>query len=504
MAWTEELKGGHRGRYRGPDGSKHTVEDAQGRAALFRTKTEALNAARGAESAVREGRWRDPNLGQETFGTYARRWFADVDLAPSSMQNYRHHLEEHLLPYFEEMPLKGIGGSEVRAWEKSELGAEYKPSSVRTWRGTLHVIMEDAVAEGLITSNPATRRRGRGRRAGRSLHRAPEKPITTALGALLVAERASLLSGRDDEFVMIVADAFTGLRWGELVGLEAEFVREGSVRVEWQLYELDDGTLLRCPPKEDSYRTIDVPPWLAELLAGQVRRRAGAKCGCHGKRYVFGGLGVANGASQPGVKLKDVAARAEVSAGTVSNVLNRPDSVRQSTRERVLAAMQELGYERADRRVGQQAEHHRRSGFATWVFKPAATGWYPAKAPQPRRPVPIFGEPWPGVPARGRGASERATACWMRVADGLTPHGMRHLHRTLMEELGTPPKLMDERMGHLDGSMQARYTHVTDTMRQRLLDALTEVWEEALNARRALHPRSPVGVLDGLLRVNSE
>ncbi|MXG88345.1 LacI family DNA-binding transcriptional regulator [Nocardioides flavescens] len=44
--------------------------------------------------------------------------------------------------------------------------------------------------------------------------------------------------------------------------------------------------------------------------------------------------------------VKDVAARAGVSLGTVSNVLNRPDRVSSSTRERVEAAMGELGFVR--------------------------------------------------------------------------------------------------------------------------------------------------------------
>ena len=60
---------------------------------------------------------------------------------------------------------------------------------------------EDAVDEGLRDSNPATKRRGRGKRAGRSRNRGPEKAVTTALGILLLAERMALLSGRDDEFV---------------------------------------------------------------------------------------------------------------------------------------------------------------------------------------------------------------------------------------------------------------------------------------------------------------
>jgi len=45
-------------------------------------------------------------------------------------------------------------------------------------------------------------------------------------------------------------------------------------------------------------------------------------------------------------RISDVAAAAHVSLGTVSNVLNRPDLVAASTRERVTAAIQELGFVR--------------------------------------------------------------------------------------------------------------------------------------------------------------
>jgi hypothetical protein len=69
-----------------------------------------------------------------------------------------------------------------------------------------------------------------------------------------------------------------------------------------------------------------------------------------------------------------------------------------------------------------------------------------------------------------------------------------------MEELGIPPKLMDERMGYEDGSVQARYSHVTPEMRRRLLTALTSCWETAVERRRALDTASPVSLLDVLLR----
>ncbi len=101
---------------------------------------------------------------------------------------------------------------------------------------------------------------------------------------------------------------------------------------------------------------------------------------------------------------------------------------------------------------------------------------------------------------RGRNAAGRADACWLPIAKGLTPHGLRHTYKTLMDELGIPDKLKDLQMGHADGSVQARYSHATDVMVQRLLEGLTELWEAALQERREMASGSPVAVLDRLLR----
>ncbi|MFE9254091.1 LacI family DNA-binding transcriptional regulator [Streptomyces sp. NPDC006879] len=500
MGYGEKRGDWYRGRYWIAPGVLRTVEDADGNTIRFTTKREAAKAANDLEAEVRKGTWKDTKAEKETFGSYVNRWYEAQDLAASTMQNYKRHIEEHLLPEFEDKAVADIQRTDIDTWEKKEKPL-YAASSVKTWRGTLHLILSDAVDEGLRDSNPATKRRGRGKRAGRSRNRAPEKVVTDALGILLIAERASLLSGRDDEFVATVLKGYTGLRWGEIVGLEPKFARPEKVRVEWQLYELDSGELHHCPPKDDSYRDIDVPEWLSSLYLGHIARTKPKPCACHGRAHVFSGYGVANdSARRSGVKLVDVARHAGVSTGTVSNVLNRPDAVAEATRAKVESAIAELGYVRGAS-VGETAAHWRRNGYATWLFQPAATGWYPKKAPYEPHPVPLSADSWPGVPVRGRNASGRAEACWLPIARGLTPHGLRHTHKTVLEELGTPPKLMDERMGHEDGSVQARYTHITKGMRKRLMDGLTEQWEESLAARLALSPRSRVPTLDALLSV---
>uniref|UniRef100_UPI0028AA9E0E LacI family DNA-binding transcriptional regulator n=1 Tax=Kocuria sp. TaxID=1871328 RepID=UPI0028AA9E0E len=51
---------------------------------------------------------------------------------------------------------------------------------------------------------------------------------------------------------------------------------------------------------------------------------------------------------RPPVSIKDVAREANVSIGTVSNVLNRPDMVSEDRRKRVTRVIEQLGYVRND------------------------------------------------------------------------------------------------------------------------------------------------------------
>ncbi|MDM4721341.1 LacI family DNA-binding transcriptional regulator [Micromonospora sp. WMMA1363] len=501
MGYAEKRGDYWRGRYKIERGKYGTISDDDGETIRFRTKREAERAANDEEAKVRAGRRRDPAESRTTFGQYVSRWYAAQDLAASTLQNYKRHIEEHLLPAFEHAVIADITATDVGTWEKEERALGYAESSIKTWRATLHLILADAVDEGLRDANPATRRRGRGKRAGRSRNRGPEKAVTNSLGILLLAERAALLSGRDDEFAAVVLKGYTGMRWGELVGLETQYVRSSGLRVEWQQYELDTGEFHRCPPKDDSHRTLDLPAWLFGLVSEHIARTQPKPCPCHGLKYVFRGYRSANGAPQrPGPKLADVARRAGVSIGTASTVLNHPEKVPETTRAKVEIAAEELGYMRGGGSSGELAAHWRRNSFTTWLFRPAATGWYAKKAPQDARPVPVLADPWPGVPVRGRNATGRADSCWLPIAPRLTPHGLRHTHKTVMVELGTPPKLMDERMGHEDGSVQARYSHVTPEMRQRLVTALTGQWDASLAARREMAPGSPVAALDRLLK----
>ncbi|WNI16654.1 LacI family DNA-binding transcriptional regulator [Actinacidiphila sp. ITFR-21] len=483
----------YRARYKIAPGRYGTVKDAYGRTVKFPTKRAATQAANDQEAAERA---RTAPVAQpvdrtpETFAQFANRWYAGLDLALSTMQNYRNHLETHLLPAFGEMLMTEIDEETVNLWSRSESDRGYPASSIRTWRSTLHVMLGDAVEQKLIPANVATTRRGRGKRAGRSTgnRRGPEKAVVDAVSALIIAERAGILTGRDDEFIAVIMDFYTGMRWGEIVGLKPSFVRPHWIRIEFQLYELDGGVLVEGAPKDDSYRDIDIPRFLSDLLRPLVALRP--PCNCHGAKYVF--TGPERLTPLPRALIAEAAG---VSLATVSRSISG-GPVAASTRARVLAARDQLPVPQS-----MILPHWERDSWRREVFAPAASGWYPRQGvDEPARPVRLLADPWPGKVIRGRHSAAKAQACWSPIEADLTTHGLRHSHRTVMEDLGTPRVLMDDRMGHLDGSVSAQYAHIAPGMVQRLMEDLTGLWEAALQVRAGMHPRSPVAALDQLLQ----
>ena len=71
-----------------------------------------------------------------------------------------------------------------------------------------------------------------------------------------------------------------------------------------------------------------------------------------------------------------------------------------------------------------------------------------------------------------------------------------------MTEDGIPEIVQALRLGHTIPGMRGVYTHVSDTMRTDLKQALQARWEASLRDRAAISPHSPVPLLDGLLAPN--
>jgi integrase len=506
MAYAEKRGKGPR-----PWRVKYKVPGGEASQSGFETKQAALEWGRDQEAQVRAGTWTDQTAGEITITDWIGRWNVMQDVGLSTAGNREYLIRRFIGPYWGARQLNSLTGEEITAWENDlPAAAGVSRRTARDARGLLHTILGDAAAARppLIPFNPAVRPRNRGRKTGRRLERSPQRPWATPLEVILAAERAALLTGRDDEFTMLLTIAYTGLRWGETIGLERDLLLPTLINVEWQLREIG-GRFFRLPPKDDSYRStsweplvpVDLPAFLAELLAAQAEKHARQRCGCareHGGtgRYVF---------------------------------------------------------------YSPEGGHYRRSNFARRVFRPACDGRYEPTGGRPGNLVVVDATAWPGCPVAswppavsgmrftppagrgtphlvstddtghcpscgravklrldGKAVTHKTTnehcpgsgqepsadvplACWLPVKDGLTPHGLRHSHKTWMAEDGIPEILAEQRLGHDVPRMRGLYAHASPRMRDELLAALQARWEESLRQRARIHPYSPVPLLDSLL-----
>jgi hypothetical protein len=153
--------------------------------------------------------------------------------------------------------------------------------------------------------------------------------------------------------------------------------------------------------------------------------------------------------------------------------------------------------------IRQWARPYRRCGTNTHnpakVWTCRVRRFYPRRAPNPPHPVLLLAEPWSGIPARGCATAHRAEVNWTPIARGLTLHVLRHSHMVMLDEFGAPAVLVEERFSHLNGTVSARHKHVSQDMRNELLDRLTLLWSKTPDESLALSPRSPVAVLGKLL-----
>jgi hypothetical protein len=125
--------------------------------------------------------------------------------------------------------------------------------------------------------------------------------------------------------------------------------------------------------------------------------------------------------------------------------------------------------------LGPEGAHPRRSNFSRRYWRPACDG-----IPEADRQKPRTGR---------RGPRPKHKPDWEAIAPGLTPHDLRHSHKTWMIEDGGPEVAQAERLGHQIPGVRGIYSHVSDAMREQIVTALQARWEARWGARRGWSAR---------------
>ncbi|WP_405750049.1 site-specific integrase [Streptomyces sp. NBC_00012] len=236
--------------------------DANGRQRKenFEKRSDADRRAAAVETDLNRGEFIDRAAGQETLRSYAEKWRATAVHREATHDGVERSLRLHIYPLLGERPLASIRRSDVQAWVKDRAKV-LKPSTLRTTYSRLGTIFRTAVLDGAIRMNPCD---------GVKLPRVYEPEIVPLSPAVVHA----LIGGAPDHYkALILLGAASGLRHGEMLGLEVEhidFLRR-TVRVQQQLVGPDRGVpYIGAPKTHESYRTVPVAAMAIDAVAAHL------------------------------------------------------------------------------------------------------------------------------------------------------------------------------------------------------------------------------------------
>lgn len=208
-----------------------------------------------------------------------KRDYGSKELAPTTYKRYCRMLETRVLPYFGHFYINKIRPTDIMKFydllekdtqlvrKKGNNGSKTKkPLSGKTileHHRLLRAMLHRAVYWQLIVSNPAERVQPP--RAKKPKRRSYDDEQTKIL-----LENLEKLTVEDTKYkVAIILTIFTGVRLGELMGLEWQDVdfRNGIISINRSSQYLSDmGVFTKVPKTESSIREIAIPEFIISLL----------------------------------------------------------------------------------------------------------------------------------------------------------------------------------------------------------------------------------------------
>ena len=216
------------------------------------------------------------------FSEFTEIWKRDYgskELAPSTYKRYCRMLETRLLPYFGHFYINKIRPTDIMKFydllekdtqlvrKKGNNGSKTKkPLSGKTileHHRLLRAMLHRAVYWQLIVANPAER-------VQPPKARKPKRKSYDDEQTKILLENLELLPSEDAKYkVAIILTVFTGVRLGELMGLEWQDVdfKNGILSINRSSqYLADMGVFTKVPKTESSIREIAIPEFIISLL----------------------------------------------------------------------------------------------------------------------------------------------------------------------------------------------------------------------------------------------
>jgi integrase len=194
----------------------------------------------------------------------AEQWYAGkINLRATTRARYESALRVHVLPRWGHVQLDRVEHGEIQRWLADLAVQGQSGASVRKAYGVLSSILDLAVRERRLASNPSN---------GMNLPALNERRrrYLTAEQVAQLADSAG--TGRLPVLVL----AYCGLRWSELAGLRVHAVdlMRRRLTIERAVTEVNGGRLAWNSPKNHERRSVPLPRFLAAELTAYLANRS--------------------------------------------------------------------------------------------------------------------------------------------------------------------------------------------------------------------------------------
>ena len=228
--------------------------DGRRRAVYGLTKAEAVDKMRREQRRAAEGL--KPTEGRLTFAAFAARWLVmDHDVRPATLARYAALLDRHILPVIGGRKLVEVQPDDVRqVLAKMKLGG-LSPTSQSHVRAVIRLVLGQAVRDGLVSRNVASRE-----------FVTMKTPQPRRVRARTDAEMRAILAAVDGDRLTPVYRfvAATGCRLGEALGLRWRDVRPTEVEFTQTAGRFAGADVFQQPKNEASRGTF---PMIAPVRA---------------------------------------------------------------------------------------------------------------------------------------------------------------------------------------------------------------------------------------------
>lgn len=256
-------------RYQGPDGKSYTGRSTDGTALTFDSETYANAYLARVYADIQREVWQPPDAPAAlakvpTLAEYAATWMATRQLSESTKVTYTSTLNKQIKPALGAVRLTDITPVRVREWHAR---LSTGPRQRATAYSLLRTILNTAVADDLLPSNPC-----RVRGAGAAKRARTIKPAT--LEELTVI--ASEVPGRYQ--AMILLAAWCALRFGELAELRRGDVDvlNGVIHVRRGVVRGGSGRVVKDPKSDAGKRDVWIPPHLLPAVKDHLSAHVAA------------------------------------------------------------------------------------------------------------------------------------------------------------------------------------------------------------------------------------